>query len=153
MYKYTTKQRDKRIILVSEAVAPYEGHKYESPEQMAKLIDTTTELTEHTEEHVYCFCFDTVLHALGYFEASHGTVDASFCNPREIFQKALLAGASRIVLAHNHPSGDTHFSAVDEKATRKVREAGKIIGVELIDHFVFGDGYVSARSECPWMFE
>jgi DNA repair protein RadC len=70
---------------------------------------------------------------------SVGTADHTFMAPREIYRDALLAGASAIVVAHNHPSADATPSADDRQITRRLAQAGATLGVELLDHLVVGD--------------
>lgn len=70
---------------------------------------------------------------------SIGTVGTTFLSPREVYRDALALGASAIVVAHNHPSGDPEPSADDERITRRLVEAGTVLGVELLDHVVLGD--------------
>lgn len=79
---------------------------------------------------------------------SKGSVNRSMVPVREIFVEAVRASAVYVVLMHNHPSGDPEPSEEDFKVTRIVSEAGKIIGIELVDHLVFGDhSYVSLRQK------
>ena len=91
------------------------------------------------EEYVYLICADTKCHISGVFELSHGSADSSVLKPREVFIRALLAGAVNIILVHNHPSGDPTPSRDDFQITGRIRESGKMIGVELIDHIIIGD--------------
>lgn len=70
---------------------------------------------------------------------SLGSVDRTFMGPREVYRDALLRGASAIVLAHNHPSGDPEPSREDRLVTRRLAQAGRVVGVELLDHLVVGD--------------
>lgn len=70
---------------------------------------------------------------------SIGTVGTTFLSPREVYRDALGLGASAIVVAHNHPSGDPEPSVDDERITRRLVEAGTVLGVELLDHVVLGD--------------
>ena len=72
-------------------------------------------------------------------------------HPREVFKAALLANAASIVLAHNHPSGDPAPSPDDVALTRRLVDAGRLLGVEVLDHIVIGEGrYVSVR-ELGWL--
>lgn len=68
-----------------------------------------------------------------------GTVNQSIVNPREIFMEALRNDAVNIVLLHNHPSGDITPSRADLLITRKIREAGDLLGIRLLDHIIIGD--------------
>lgn len=80
------------------------------------------------------------------FIVSKGTVNASLASPREIYIEALKSEAVNIIILHNHPSGDATPSRGDIENTRVIIEAGKIIGINLIDHIIIGDNqYVSLR--------
>lgn len=70
---------------------------------------------------------------------SIGTAAHTFLAPREVFRDALLTGASAIVVAHNHPSGDADPSDDDRQITRRLAQAGDMLGIELLDHLVLGD--------------
>jgi DNA repair protein RadC len=76
---------------------------------------------------------------LGVATVSVGTADHTFMAPREIFRDALLAGASAVFVAHNHPSGDETPSADDRQVTRRLSQAGALLGIDLLDHLVVGD--------------
>lgn len=81
------------------------------------------------------------------FELSHGNVNSSVVGIREIFQKALLANSVSIIVLHNHPSGNSQPSAEDINVTKRMVEAGKIIGVEVLDHLIIGDGEYTSLKE------
>ena len=81
-------------------------------------------------------------------QLSVGTVNASLISAREIFLEALKCQAVYIILIHNHPSGDPHPSREDILLTKRVWEAGELIGISLLDHIIIGDrSYVSLREE------
>lgn len=81
-------------------------------------------------------------------EISKGTVNASLITPREIFIEALLRQAVAVVAMHNHPSGAPTPSSEDILLTKRIKEAGSIIGVELLDHIIIGNNcYVSLREK------
>ncbi len=71
---------------------------------------------------------------------SIGTIDANIIHPREVFRPALEYGAVAVILAHNHPSGDPLPSTADKEVTKQLIEAGKIMGVRLLDHIVVSEG-------------
>lgn len=75
----------------------------------------------------------------GYSLVSLGLNDCSLVHPREVFRPAILAAASSIVVMHNHPSGDTTPSGEDLRITRQLVDAGKIVGIEVLDHVIVGD--------------
>ncbi len=77
---------------------------------------------------------------------SQGTVNSSVVSPREIFLEALKYHAVNLILVHNHPSGDPAPSQEDIQLTRRVKEAGELIGIRLLDHIIIGDNsYISFR--------
>lgn len=77
---------------------------------------------------------------------SIGTLTANLVHPREVFAPALICGAASIVVAHNHPSGDPTPSSDDRLLTERLHQGGRLLGINLDDHIVFGtEGYVSMR--------
>jgi len=70
---------------------------------------------------------------------TRGTLDGSLVHPREVFRSAIAEGAAAIILLHNHPSGDPTPSPEDRTVTRQLAEAGKVIGIPVVDHVVIGD--------------
>lgn len=73
-------------------------------------------------------------------DVSHGTLNSSLVHPREVFKNAIKKSANKIILIHNHPSGNVEPSREDINITNRLIECGKIIGIEIIDHIIIGDG-------------
>ncbi|HWB73249.1 MAG TPA: JAB domain-containing protein [Egibacteraceae bacterium] len=90
-------------------------------------------------EHCVLVTLDVKHRLIAVTTVSVGTADHTFMAPREVYRDALLAGASAIFIAHNHPSGDPTPSADDRQVTRRLAQAGATLGVELLDHLVVGD--------------
>ncbi len=89
-----------------------------------------------------CFCallLNTKNIVLSKETISIGTLNASMVHPRELFKVAIKKSASSIILLHNHPSGDPTPSREDKEVTQRLREAGAIIGIEILDHIIIGD--------------
>ena len=85
---------------------------------------------------------------LGETDISKGTVNASLISPRELFIEALQKNAVGIILLHNHPSGDPTPSREDILLTRRIKEAGSLIGIELLDHIIIGNNcYASLHGD------
>jgi DNA repair protein RadC len=97
-------------------------------------------LQHETAEVFVILCLSTKCRVLGCHEVSRGTLDATLVHPREVFKVALLANAAAIILAHNHPSGDPSPSVDDVDLTHRLVKAGEILGVQVVDHIVVGDG-------------
>jgi DNA repair protein RadC len=96
-------------------------------------------LAGHDRECGVLVALDTRHRVIGTTLISVGTAATTFLAPREVYRDALLLGASAIVVAHNHPSGDATPSTDDERITRRLSEAGATLGVDLLDHLVVGD--------------
>ena len=90
---------------------------------------------------------------LGRIMITIGTLTSSLAHPREVFRPAILAGAAAVIVSHNHPSGDPAPSAADVTVTRTLRDAARILDIDLLDHVIVGDkagdptgnGYYSFR--------
>ena len=150
MTKYTTKlTENKRVTLEKEVTknCPDLTYAIKSPDDAATIGKEFMRIHEEPEEYMYMICMNTKNKVIGVFEVSHGTVNASLVSPREVFQKALLANATSIILMHNHPSGDCTASLEDIEVTKRLVEAGKIIGVEVLDHLIIGDGHISMKGK------
>ena len=79
---------------------------------------------------------------------SIGILDGSLIHPREVFKAAVSAGAAAIIVAHNHPSGDPSPSVQDREVTKRLQDAGKILGIPLLDHVIVGAGTREFFSFC-----
>ena len=140
--KYKTKlTEDGKAVLEKEVSvnAPDLDRIMNSPDKLVSLARGYLRLHEQTEEYLYMICLNTKLKMTSIFELSHGNVNSSIVGIREMFQKALLANAVNIVLIHNHPSGDCTPSREDVEITKRAVEAGKLIGVSVLDHIIIGN--------------
>jgi DNA repair protein RadC len=79
---------------------------------------------------------------------TRGTLDSSLVHPREVFRAAIADAASAILLIHNHPSGDPTPSRQDREVTDRLKRAGEIVGINVIDHIVVGCGKAVSLAEC-----
>lgn len=123
--KYSTKgRRAKSPIHLPANVADY----------MERRID------DDSRECFVAIFVDARHRPIGDRVISIGTATASLVHPREVFQAAILIGAQAIILAHNHPSGDVSPSREDREITTRLREAGKLLGIRLLDHIVWSRG-------------
>lgn len=80
-------------------------------------------------------------------EVFKGSLNSSIVHPREIFSEALKKNAASIIICHNHPSGDPTPSKEDINITLRIKECGKIIGIELLDHVIIGNGNYASMKE------
>jgi len=89
-------------------------------------------------EKCWVLCLNRRNRLLALHEVSSGTATSALLHPREVFRLALRHGAPAAIVAHNHPSGDPAPSAADRSVTRQLAEAGRVVGVELLDHVILG---------------
>jgi DNA repair protein RadC len=118
-----------------------------SPDTIYRFMEDNYQMSSMTEEQVFLLTLDTKCNLIGVFKISEGSVNSSIVDTRGLFIKALLANSVNLVLIHNHPSGDTAASAEDLRVTKRVKEAGDIIGINLLDHIIIGNSYKSLKEQ------
>ena len=139
--KYRTKLTEQQRVVLEKELSVYcpdVDRQMNSPSKIVKLATSYLRMHELPEEYMYMVCMNNKLHMTGVFEISHGNVNSSIVGTREVFQKALLANAVSIIFIHNHPSGDPKPSREDIAVTRKLFDAGKLLGVDVLDHIIIG---------------
>ncbi len=104
-------------------------------------------------EHFYILHLNTRAEVTGKEIVSIGSLDATIVHPREIFRTSIKKSAASIILVHNHPSGDPSPSEDDIAITKRLIEAGRLLGIAVADHIIVGRGtYISVRDACPGLF-
>ena len=114
-----------------------------SPEDVDGLL--RGRIANLDRENFVVVLLNTKNEVLGFPTVSVGTLSASLVHPREVFKPAIRASAAGVVLAHNHPSGRVGPSREDREVTKRLKEASEIIGIEVLDHVILGDGYFSMK--------
>lgn len=137
---------DRRNFLVKEnsrncPEIPHLGN----PQIIAYMMNTEYHASVLTEEYMWMIALDNKNKCIGVFNISHGIVNAALITPREIFIRLCLCGATNFVLVHNHPSGDCTPSKEDIHTTEQIRQCGKLMNINLLDHVIVGDGYYSFK--------
>jgi len=100
------------------------------------------------KEHFWAILLDTRNNVIKSVEISVGSLDTSIVHPRELFKEAIAASASSIIIAHNHPSGNPEASREDIELSKRLIDAGKLIGIEVIDHIIItDDSFCSLKRE------
>lgn len=107
-----------------------------TPEDAARLLELRLAL--EPIEVFSVLCLNTRHAVLGYHEVSRGTLDSTLVHPREVFKAAVLLNSASLILSHNHPSGDPAPSSDDDVLTHRLVEAGRILGIGIVDHIVIG---------------
>ena len=117
-----------------------------SPDDVA--AEVRRQLKGKKKEHFVVLCLDTRNRLIGSRLVSIGSLDTSIVHPREVFREAIAASASSIIAAHNHPSGNPEASQDDIQLSKRLKEAGELVGIGLVDHIIVGDGkFVSLKRE------
>jgi len=139
----------KAALELGKRLAAYTGDErpsVRSPEEASALF--MSQFKGLDKEHFRAVLLNTKNHVLKTVEISVGSLDASLVHPRECFRPAVAASAASIILMHNHPSGDPEPSADDINITKRLKETGKVLGIEVLDHIIFGAGkYVSLKEK------
>jgi DNA repair protein RadC len=105
-------------------------------------------LAEKKKEYFYALCLDTKNRIISETLVSVGILDASLIHPREVFNPAVKASCHAVILVHNHPSGEAEPSNEDKEVTKLLMEAGRVLGIEVLDHIIIGkDNYVSMKEK------
>lgn len=125
------------IQLVKERSLAYGSKQINSPQDAALIAGDF--IAGSDREHFVVMCLDTKNNVNALNTVSVGTLNSSLVHPREVFKAAILANSNAIILTHNHPSGDPSPSREDLEVTKRLVEAGKIMGIEVIDHVVVGE--------------
>lgn len=116
------------------------------PQDAADML--MEEMRYYKKEHIKIIMLNVKCKVIGVEEISIGSLNSSLAHPREIFIPAVKNSSANIILIHNHPSGDPTPSKDDIEITRRVYEAGKILGIELYDHIIIGDGvFISIKEK------
>lgn len=124
------------IKMVREGSTKYENRKIETPFDAYVLLKNFLE--DSDREMLLVVCLDTKNQPINICTVSVGTLNSSLVHPREVFKTAILSNSNQIMLAHNHPSGISAPSNEDKAMTSRIKDAGVILGIELIDHIIIG---------------
>src|ERR1019366_2795776 len=113
------------------------GQRYTTPHQ---VFDTFKFLMQETKEMFISLHLDGKNRIIAVDLISIGSLNQSIVHPREVFKTALLSNAAALILVHQHPTGDPTPSSEDISITRRLKEAGEIVGIKILDHIIIGDG-------------
>ena len=117
-----------------------------TPEDVVALV--RSRLKGKKKEYFLALLLDTRNQLIRVAEISIGSLDSSIVHPREVFKEAVSASAASVLFAHNHPSGDPEASEDDINLTKRLAEAGEIMGIDVLDHVIIGEQkYLSLKRE------
>ena len=122
---------------------------YASPSDIAYLL--MDEMRHLTQEHFVCFYLNNANRVLSKRTVFIGTLNTCYVHPREVFTEAIRLRCSSIIIAHNHPTGRCEPSPSDIELTNQLIGAGRILGIELLDHIIIGDGQYRSLKYAGYM--
>jgi DNA repair protein RadC len=121
------------------------GDPVQTPE--AAFVSMQEKLKGKKKEHFFVLCLDTRNRVSAKKQVSQGNLDSSIVHPREVFKDAISSLAASVIFVHNHPSGDLEPSSEDVNLTKRLVEAGELLGIPVLDHIIVSDrGYTSMKS-------
>lgn len=133
------------IQLVKEKSLTYESNQIRCPQDAVTIAKRFLEGVDR--EHFVVMCLDTKNKVAALNTVSIGSLNSCHVHPREVFKVAILSNSAAVILVHNHPSGDPLPSREDLEVTERLQEAGKILGIEVFDHVIIGEGRYSSLKE------
>lgn len=129
-----------RKEVVRENAPAWVSKRFTSAQQVYEMF---YDLRLEAKEHFIALHLDGKNRIACFDRVSVGSLNQSIVHPREIFKTACLSSAAAILILHNHPTGDTTPSREDLEVTRRIKEAGDLLGIRLLDHIIIGDRYLS----------
>lgn len=121
-------------------------YKITAPHDAADLV--MEDMRYLKNEHLKVIFLNTKNYVIDVKDLSIGSLNASIVHPREVYSEAIRKSSSSIIVCHNHPSGDPTESQEDINITKRLYEVGKLVGIELLDHVIIGDGsYISLKEK------
>jgi DNA repair protein RadC len=125
-----------RVALVRESSQPSMLNRINTPRNVYEIASSYLEGADR--EHFVVIMLDTKNQVIGINTVAIGVLASCPVHPREVFKPAILANAAGIVLVHNHPSGDPYPSQDDLLLTSRLKEAGEVLGIQVVDHVILG---------------
>lgn len=140
-----------KLHMVKERFLPYGSEKLYSPQSVASMISRIVEGADR--EYMLVVSLDGAKQPVGIEIIAIGSLNRAFVEAREIFKHAILTGAAGLILVHNHPSGDLEPGESDWNMTKRLRQAGSLLGIEVLDHIIIGGeegSYTSLQELGRW---
>ncbi|NMA84801.1 MAG: DNA repair protein RadC [Epulopiscium sp.] len=137
------------VMELSKRIAKCQAQKQfkiSSPSAVAHIY--MEEMRYLKQEHFKVVLLDTKNKIIGDRDVTIGSINSSIVHPREVFKEAIQRSAAHIIIVHNHPSGDPTPSREDIEVTKRIIEAGNLLGVPVLDHIIIGNGkYISLKEK------
>ena len=149
IFKTTTQDTFIREARVNYLHCEHVMFKISDPADVANFVRSI--LTDNSREHFVALYLNAQHQVASYSIISIGTANFAPVSPREVFQRAVLTGAISLVVAHNHPSESTEPSNEDKIVTKRLRDAGELLGIKVLDHvIVTNSAFLSMKEDDVW---
>ncbi|RAW15541.1 DNA repair protein RadC [Paenibacillus taichungensis] len=122
------------LRVVRERTLPYQTNSIQKPQDAFELAKAF--IGEEDREHCILICLDTKNKVTAIQTIAIGSLNAAIVHPREVFKAAILSNSASILFCHNHPSGDVTASSEDLEISQRIKKAGELIGIELLDSVI-----------------
>lgn len=123
----------------------------EAIDRIADAVRQVEDIRAEQQEHFIVLMLDGQNKLLEKFDASKGITNASLVHPREVFKRAIVNNATGVLCIHNHPSGSIEPSPEDIQTTKRIKQAGELLGIKMYDHIIVtADDYKSILSSTEW---
>jgi DNA repair protein RadC len=132
-----------RIVSVREILTPESMLHCETPEAAVKYWRANVATAPHFNADCECFAvlmLNVKRRIRGHHIVSIGSLNEAMAHPREVFRAAVIGATHAVVLMHNHPSGDPQPSDADSRITKRLVDSGRILGIDVLDHVIIGQG-------------
>ena len=141
-----------KLQMVKESTYEFGEEKHTTPKKVFEFLKN--QIGSDPQENMVMLCYNGQNELLSYHEVHKGTADQSIVSPRDIFTRALLSGATRIIMAHNHPSGTLKASRAVLRATELLIEVGDLLQIDVLDHIIVtSEDFASIRGEHGELWE
>ena len=128
-----------KLQMIKEKNFTYNSLKISSSIDVVKEVNKFEKLENESEEKMILICLNTKNQIVNYCEIASGGTNYCMIDPKTIYKSALLSNASKIILVHNHPSGDIKPSQEDLKLTERIKQVCELVEIQLLDHIIIGD--------------
>lgn len=143
---------DVKLVKESSLVYELETDEVSSSTMAGKIIGEVSHLHDATVEKFGILCLNAQNKVVGVHIVATGSLDECVANPRDVFQRALLNNAHKIILFHNHPGGGAIPSMHDREITNRMVECGKLMTIKVVDHIIiYGENKYTSFMECGYM--
>ncbi len=154
-FRFPAQAHEWKIVSLRECTTPDQMAECATPDQAAAYWRANVATDPIYSPDCECFAvliLNTRRRIKGHHLVSIGTLDTILVHPREIFRLAIMVGASALILAHNHPSGESSPSEADIKVIRDLFRAGQLLKIEVLDHIIVGSGNHSSLRSMGYFF-